>query len=110
MKTALVVGAGGGGGKSLVKMLVSAGYDVIGTVLNENEKRAVQQSCPGIRKLVKIDLSNNADLASGMERILRDRKITTLTAVIICAGISPFGPIEITPVEKLRLTFEINTV
>jgi len=95
---------------SLVKMLLSAGYDVIGTVLNKDEKRAVQQSCPGVRRLVKADLSNNRNLASAMDEVLKDPKIRRLAAVIICAGISPFGAIEITPVEQLRLTFEINTV
>jgi len=70
----------------------------------------VQQSCPGVRRLVKADLSNNRNLASAMDEVLKDPKIRRLAAVIICAGISPFGAIEITPVEQLRLTFEINTV
>jgi NAD(P)-dependent dehydrogenase (short-subunit alcohol dehydrogenase family) len=108
--TVLVVGAGGGGGRALVKMLVDAGYDVIGTVLNDEEKSAVQIACAGIRKLVNVDLANNSQLSTALDAILRDRKIAALAAVIVCAGISPFGPLEITPVERLRLAFEINTV
>jgi NAD(P)-dependent dehydrogenase (short-subunit alcohol dehydrogenase family) len=105
-RTALVIGAAGGVGTEVVKSLLGAGYRVIGSVLNDAEANHVNSATPGVSQLFKLDLS---DADSALAELKR-QAFAALDAVVICAAISPFGPVETTSLAALRRTFEINTV
>lgn len=109
-KTVVVVGAAGGVGGETARMLIAAGFDVIATVLNDAEKKMAARKAPGVRRFVMMDLGNPASVARSMAAIARDRQIKTLWAVVICAAISCEGPLEITPLQDLRRSFEVNAV
>ena len=104
-KKALVVGAAGGVGTEVVKQLLAAGYAVTGTVLNAAEETHLRSAAPTVEKVLHLDLSD-------ADSVLRELKqtITTVDAVAVCAGISPYAPLEIAPLATLRRTLEINTV
>jgi NAD(P)-dependent dehydrogenase (short-subunit alcohol dehydrogenase family) len=105
-RTALVIGAAGGVGTEVVKSLLEAGYRVIGSVLNDAEANHVNSAAPGVSQVFRLDLSDADSVLAELKR----QAFEALDAVVICAAISPFGPIETTSLAMLRRTFEINTV
>jgi NAD(P)-dependent dehydrogenase (short-subunit alcohol dehydrogenase family) len=105
-RTALVIGAAGGVGTEVVKSLLGAGYRTIGSVLNDVEENHVKSRTPGVSKIVRLDFSNADSALAELKR----QAFTSLDAVVVCAAISPFGPVETTSLAALRRTFEINTV
>jgi NAD(P)-dependent dehydrogenase (short-subunit alcohol dehydrogenase family) len=105
----LVVGAAGGVGRAVVGALLDAGYQVMGTVLNDVEERALKAEFPQLVGTPLLDLSR-ADAARQRLQAALDTAKFEPDAVIVSSGISPFGPVETTPLSALRLTLEINTV
>ena len=108
--TVCVIGAAGGVGAAVARALLAAGADVIGSVLNDAEEQLAHELAPGIRRLVRMDLGDATSVPAAMDDLLADPALKRLTAVVVCAAISPFGPVELMPVEALRRTLEINTV
>lgn len=102
---ALVVGAAGGVGIDVTKQLLAAGYSVIGTVLNDAEEKHLRAAAPNIEQVLHLDLLN----ADSVLRELK-KKVTAIDMVAVCAGISPYAPLEIAPLATLRRTLEINTI
>ena len=105
-RTALVIGAAGGVGTEVVKLLLSAGYRTIGSVLNDAEANHVKSETPGVSQTFKLDLSD----ADGVLAELKRQAFASLDAVVVCAAISPFGPVETVSLASFRRTLEINTV
>jgi NAD(P)-dependent dehydrogenase (short-subunit alcohol dehydrogenase family) len=105
-RTALVVGAAGGMGTEVTRQLLSKGYSVIASVLDDREAAHLQAETPGASKVIRLDLSN----ADSVLAEIRCQAIASLDAVVVCAAIGPFGPVEIAPLATFRRTLEINTV
>ena len=105
-RTALVIGAAGGVGTEVVKSLLGAKFSVIGSVLNDVEDGLVKSVTPGVGKIIRLDLSNADNVLAEINR----QAFKSLDAVVICAAISPFGPIETGSLAAFRRTLEINTV
>jgi short-subunit dehydrogenase len=108
-KTVLLVGAAGGVGLELVKLLLANSYDVIGTVLNDTEAEQVKAVAPDVRCLINMDLSDADAIQSTLKPVL-DMPEVNLVAAVVCAGFSYIGPLELQPLNTLRKTLEINTV
>lgn len=105
-RTALVVGAAGGMGTEITKLLLGEGYEVTATVLDDKEAAHLQDAAPGVSKTLKVDLSNADAVLADLKRL----GIPSLDAVVVCAAIGPTGPLEIAPLAVLRRTLEINTI
>lgn len=105
---ALVVGAAGGVGLEVAKALDGAGHAVIGTVLSDKEAQTVRQALPGVQVSI-LDLSQADTVAPGVEKALGALP-GGLQAVVICAAVSPHGPLELASLAELRRTIEINAV
>lgn len=111
MKTqrrALVIGAAGGVGSEVVSLLLSNSYAVIGSIMDEAQRADLLARHDNIEKLFIADLRRGDALAAEIEHALRD--VNELDAVVVCAAIAPYGPVETTSLERLRETLEINTV
>jgi len=108
-KTVLVVGAAGGVGLEVTKLLLQKNFNVIATVLDDNEAKIVSESAPGVSNTLNIDLSDADSIKPKLDPVLNDPDIE-LTAAIVCAAISPIGTLESTPLSMLRKTLEINMV
>jgi NAD(P)-dependent dehydrogenase (short-subunit alcohol dehydrogenase family) len=108
-RTALVVGAAGGVGSATAGMLIDAGYDVLGTVLDDEQAGALKRSVPGLVETVSIDLADAESVGPTLSGVL-ERHGATLEAVVTCAAVSPYGPLETTPLAGLRRTLEINSI
>jgi NAD(P)-dependent dehydrogenase (short-subunit alcohol dehydrogenase family) len=110
MKSAiLVVGAAGGVGLEVVKLLLAKGYQVVATVLNDAEAEIVKSEAQGVAHVIKIDLSDADSVKLALTPVL-DLLGVDLAGVAVCAGIALCGPLETAPLANLRKTLEINTV
>lgn len=103
---ALVVGAAGGVGLEVVKRLLVENYRVIGTVLNQSEADRVRTEAGDVDRIVILDMANADSVVAELQAL----PIETLNAVVVAAAISPYGPLETSPLANLRRTIEINTV
>lgn len=105
---ALVVGAAGGVGLEVAKQLAATGCRVVGSVMDATQRDALLAAVPEIANVAIIDLAQADGIAAGLAPLLDAN--APLDAVAVCAAISPYGPIETTPLSALRRTFEINTI
>ena len=106
-KRVLVVGGDGGVGGATVGKLLAEGFSVIASVLNEAGMRAVIAANPRIERTFILDLADADAIAQTLASELGDQP---LDAVVCCAGISLYGPIETTPLQTFRKLLEINSV
>jgi short-subunit dehydrogenase len=97
---ALVTGASRGIGKAIAAALVSDGWEVTGTCRNPR-RLASEERVPGVRYL-PLDLSRKASV----EALLR--KVQVVDLLVNNAGSGAIGPVEETPLEKVRYLFENN--
>jgi NAD(P)-dependent dehydrogenase (short-subunit alcohol dehydrogenase family) len=106
-RTVLVIGAAGGVGFEVVRLLSSA-YNIIGTVRDEAQAGSIRAQIPEVAEVVALDLSNNPQLSTRVEMLVRD--VADLAAVIVCAAVCPNGPVESAPIEALREALEVNFI
>jgi NAD(P)-dependent dehydrogenase (short-subunit alcohol dehydrogenase family) len=92
-------------GSALVAKLLARGDDVSVTVLNDAEEAAVRAGTPNVSNVYRLDLS---DADTVREALAVEIDGEALDAVAVCAAISPYGPIETTPIALVRRTLEIN--
>lgn len=109
MQRVLLVGASGGVGQAVAQRLVARGYEVWGSVLDERDMEQTKRDMPGVKNLF---IANFSDGDQGREQLASALKQsqTPLTALIACAGINPYGPLETMPLADLRQAFEINAL
>jgi len=106
-RTILVIGAGGGVGLEIMRMLRDS-HDLIGTVREESQIASVRAEIPAAARVVRLDLADNAGLCAGLDDILSG--VTDLEAVVICAAVCPNGPLETASIRALRDALEVNLV
>jgi len=94
----IVTGASAGIGKACADRLHKSGWVVIGA-----SRRAT--SSGGWTPLA-IDVDDDAAVAEGVNRVLRDHG--RLDAVVACAGWGLAGPVEDTPISLAKEQFETN--
>ena len=105
MRKILVIGGAGGLGSALVGKLVARGDDIALTVLNDAEEQAVRGTLPAVSAVHRLDLSEADQVRDSLAAAIEGDEID---AVVVCAAISPYGPVETTPVALVRRTLEIN--
>ena len=105
-RSVLVIGAGGGVGLEVMRTL-SASHVLIGTVRDTSQTAAVESAAPAAH-IVRLDLSDDAQLRAGLDAILQ--QIADLEAVVVCAATCPNGPVETASIEALRDALEVNLV
>jgi NAD(P)-dependent dehydrogenase (short-subunit alcohol dehydrogenase family) len=93
-------------GTEITKLLLTNGYRVIATVLDDKEASHLKAAAPRVEQIHKLDLANADSVLADLKRLA----IPALDAVIVSAAIGPTGPLEIAPLALLRRTLEINTI
>jgi NAD(P)-dependent dehydrogenase (short-subunit alcohol dehydrogenase family) len=106
-KTVLVIGAGGGVGTEVARLL-SGRYQVIATAQNLAKAAAVREANPAVSCVAALDLSAHASLSADLDALLQD--VDSLAAVIVCAAVCPNGPLETASADVLRDTLEVNCI
>lgn len=108
MANILVIGAAGGVGSAVTGLLIARGENVTGTVLDESEKEQVNARFGECVKTNIVDLGETESAVTRLSLIVDG--MGTVDAVAVCAAISPYGPVESTPLSAFRRAFEINTL
>lgn len=100
-KTILITGAGSGFGKAAAIELTGRGHDVIATTETQAQADALAAEQPGITTM-KLDVTDADDVA---------RAATLGVEVLINnAGVGVLGPMATVPMDKVRLSFEVNVL
>lgn len=108
MANVLVVGGAGGVGSALLELLVARGDRVLTTVLDHKEAGQVSSRHGAKVEVQIVDLSDSDGARETLGTLVS--ALDRLDAVAVCAAISPYGPVETTPLPVFRRTFEINCV
>jgi NAD(P)-dependent dehydrogenase (short-subunit alcohol dehydrogenase family) len=98
-KTILITGAGSGFGKAAAIELASRGHDVIATTETQAQADALASEQPGITTM-KLDVTDPADVAIA--------ETLGVEVLINNAGVGVLGPMATVPMDKVRLSFEVN--
>jgi NAD(P)-dependent dehydrogenase (short-subunit alcohol dehydrogenase family) len=106
MKNFLVVGGAGGLGSAVVDRLYTRGDLVVATGLNAQETALIETRYGMRVRAHAVDLDAPDVARSRLEAVVAG--MAELDAVVICAGISPFAPLEVAPFDLLLKTFRIN--
>jgi len=103
----LLIGAAGGVGLATAVELTKSGRRVIPTVLDDKEEAVLREALPKIGMVHRIDLADPEGTKTRLDALLSG---IDLSAAVVCAAISPYGPLEITPLSVARRTFEVNAL
>jgi NAD(P)-dependent dehydrogenase (short-subunit alcohol dehydrogenase family) len=111
MTTILITGAGSGIGAATAQLLADRGVDVIAGVRpggGENGALGTTTS-PRIWR-VPLDVTDAESIASAFAAIDERLGGAGLDGVVDNAGVAIAGPLEILPIERLRLSLETNVI
>jgi NAD(P)-dependent dehydrogenase (short-subunit alcohol dehydrogenase family) len=105
-KTILITGASSGIGKATARLFEEQGWSVVATMRSPEKEEELAAMANVL--VTRLDLQDPASIRSAIEAgIARFGKIDVL---LNNAGYGAYGPLEATPMEKIRRQFEVNVV
>jgi diacylglycerol O-acyltransferase / wax synthase len=105
-KTALVLGAAGGVGESVARLLCSQGWRVIGVCRTAAQGNTLLKR-GACHHFVRMDLADSESIVRGFAD-LDDLGVDRLDALVNCAAVTHAKPLEVEGMEELRKLFEVN--
>ncbi len=98
-KTVLITGAGSGFGKAAAIEIAARGHDVIATTETQQQADALAGEHPELTTM-KLDVTCADDVAGAAD--------LGVDVLINNAGVGVLGPMATVPMDKVRLSFEVN--
>lgn len=105
-KTILITGVSSGFGKSLASKALEAGYRVVGTVRNEEAALQFEQSRPGQSFGRCLDVTDHQAVNQTVAEF--EAAIGPIDVLVNNAGYGHEGILEESPLEEMRLQFDVN--
>lgn len=99
----LVTGAGSGIGLAIARLLGRSGYRVFAAV----HHASADGLGPGIREVV-LDVTSAESIAATRRELEEELGGSGLDALVNNAGVGDVIPLEFTPLERFRATFDVN--
>jgi NAD(P)-dependent dehydrogenase (short-subunit alcohol dehydrogenase family) len=108
MKNVLVTGASSGLGRACVLYLAEKGYHVFAGVRSAADGESVRAASIGKVDPILLDVTQSTMLETAVRHIRNDG--AGLYGLVNNAGITVAGPIELLPLESIRMQFEVNVL
>jgi NADP-dependent 3-hydroxy acid dehydrogenase YdfG len=105
-KTILITGASSGIGKATARYFKEQGWNVVATMRSPNKEKDLTALDNVL--VTRLDVQDPSSIKSAIEAsIARFGKIDVL---LNNAGYGAYGPLEATPMEKIRRQFDVNVI
>jgi NAD(P)-dependent dehydrogenase (short-subunit alcohol dehydrogenase family) len=107
-RSAAITGAGSGLGRELALQLAGKGYGVFGTAMSDGEREELASASNGRVKLTIVDITDEQAVQEWAKSVHAEVGSHGLDLLINNAGILTPGPIEVLPLDAIRLEYEVN--
>jgi NAD(P)-dependent dehydrogenase (short-subunit alcohol dehydrogenase family) len=107
-RSAAITGAGSGLGRELALQLIGKGYAVFGTAMSNGEREELASASNGRVKLTIVDITDEQAVQEWAKSVHAEVGSHGLDLLINNAGILTPGPIEVLPLDAIRLEYEVN--
>ena len=105
-----ITGASSGIGEACALDLDKRGYHVFAGVRRETDAESLCQRASERLQPVMVDIADRAQVGAAAETVRQALGQEPLVGLINNAGISVGGPLEFTPIDRLRHQLEINVI
>ena len=106
MKTWFITGVSSGFGRAIASAALAAGDRVIGTLRNEEQKKAFTAIAPGRSFGVILDVTDDAKIQPTVDLV--EREVGPIDVLVNNAGYGHEGTFEESTMDDLRHQFEVN--
>uniref|UniRef100_A0A7S0D5P8 Uncharacterized protein n=1 Tax=Amorphochlora amoebiformis TaxID=1561963 RepID=A0A7S0D5P8_9EUKA len=105
----VISGCSSGIGKHAALTLDSRGFTVYAGVRKEEDKESLLKQRPTLRPIL-LDVTESKSVSEACAKISKDLEAESLSLVGIVnnAGVSPGLPVEYSPIEEVKATFDVN--
>lgn len=103
-KTILITGASSGIGKATAKRFRAEGWNVVATMRSVDDGRQFQADDGYL--VTRLDLTDSGSITAAVAAATE--KFGTIDVLLNNAGYGAYGPLEGTPMDKLRRQMEVN--
>ena len=105
-KTILITGTSSGLGRATAKLFLAKGWHVVATMRAPEKEKELSQLDRAL--VTRLDVQDVSSIKSAVEAGLE--KFGRLDALVNNAGYGAYGPLEATPLEKMRRQFDVNVL
>jgi len=110
MRQVVITGVSTGIGHASTKVLIDRGFRVFGSVRRQEDADRVQTEFGEAFVPLLFDVTNEAAVQLGADKVGRDLGTSTLDGLVNNAGIEVTGPLAHLPVDQFRQQLEVNLV
>lgn len=105
-KTILITGTSSGLGRATAKLFQAKGWNVIATMRTPDKETELTKLKHTL--VTRLDVQDPKSIQSAVDAGLA--KFWRIDALVNNAGYGVFGPLEATPLEKMRRQFDVNVI
>jgi len=106
MKTWFITGVSSGFGRGIAEAALATGDRVVGTLRNEEQKKAFAAILPGRSFGVILDVTDEAKIQPTVDRV--EREVGPIDVLVNNAGYGHEGTFEESTLDDLRRQFDVN--
>ncbi|WP_171094012.1 SDR family oxidoreductase [Usitatibacter rugosus] len=105
-KTVLITGSSTGLGRATAKLFLAKGWNVVATMRSPEKESELSKMDRAL--VTRLDVQDNDSVRSAVEAGIA--KFGHIDALVNNAGYGAYGPLEATPLEKIRRQFDVNVL
>jgi len=109
-RSVVVTGVSTGIGLATARLLAARGFHVFGSVRRPEAAEPLSRELGARFTPLVFDVTDAAAVAAGADRVAAALGTARLGGLVNNAGIAVAGPLELLPIEELRLQLEVNLV
>lgn len=106
----VITGASSGIGAACAQYLDGRGFTVWAGVRRREDGEALARLTSSRLRVVMLDVTDPASIAAAEQVVAQATRDTGLAGLVNNAGISVAGPLEVLPLDAVRMQFEVNVI